>query len=185
MSTLWGSHCKVKAEEHIWSSIGILVWNVFNDTSKCFTGRFSMALPPDKLVQVAWQHLSVAAFHVFYFGLVSIPVRLHAFSVSPCCTVYKLYDWFTVWCNETVGRGCTLLYAARWSLCMIVPGAVRAWIIGSNIAASCCYTISIYILLLVWMRCPSNQILALHLLCHNSTIVRHRRRRMVKWQNSA
>lgn len=62
---------------------------------------------------------------------------------TPVVELTNWTEWFTVWWAATLGKLATWPYAAHWSECTMLPLATCVLIIGSNVAASRCATISI------------------------------------------
>ena len=80
-----------------------------------------------------------------------IPLSPHKLIYDSTCCVWtpvvgftNSIEWFTVECVATLVSDCTLLYALHWSLWIIVPGSLWAWMMGSSVFASRHGTISIY-----------------------------------------
>ena len=48
--------------------------NVANDVVKCLNCCPSMMFPPHEFIQVAWDHMLMAAFYTLDFCLASIPI---------------------------------------------------------------------------------------------------------------
>ena len=105
-----------------------------------------MPFPPHEFVKIGGYLMchTVTTLHSFKVSFTSVPVWLYCLCVCTSGRIYKSYLMVTVEYEDTFGSDPTCLYAAHLSALMTVPGATWSFMMGNNVLASRCWTISIY-----------------------------------------